>query len=135
MNTPTTSIVTSTVARAAKLGAAFRRIDRIASRTKNVTRTGSVLLGGHRRSGGSYVDARRERRGGAHPPRKFARRLVTRIATRGLVTHDPTLRELEHATAHLVDHRLVVRGYEHRGPSAVDPVEQPHDVDARLRVE
>ena len=37
MNTPSTSIVTSTVASAAKLGAALRRIDRSASRRKNPT--------------------------------------------------------------------------------------------------
>ena len=39
MKTPRTSIVTSTVATAAKLGAALRRSERRASRRKNAGRT------------------------------------------------------------------------------------------------
>jgi 5,10-methylenetetrahydrofolate reductase len=38
MNTPSTSIVTRTVASAAKLGAALRRIERIDSRRKKPSR-------------------------------------------------------------------------------------------------
>ncbi len=46
MNTPSTSMVTSTVASAAKLGAALRRIERIASRRKNPSRIGYEIPGG-----------------------------------------------------------------------------------------
>src|SRR2546423_15465381 len=89
MNTPTTSIVTSTVASAAKLGAAFRRIDRIASRTKNVRRMWSAILGRHRLHGRLHIDARGARRGRAHPPRALARRVVARVVAGGLVAPDP----------------------------------------------
>jgi len=53
MKTPSTSIVTITVARAAKLGAALRRIARSASRRKNprriVYRLGGRVAGERRR--------------------------------------------------------------------------------------
>ena len=44
-------------------------------------------------------------------------------------------RDLDHAPAHAVDHRLVVRRDDHGRAGAVDPVEQLHDPDRRLGVE
>ncbi len=122
MNTPSTSRVTSTVASAANDGAGLRRTARIASRRKNPTRIAlrprAVGVEGARsRLARSRVD------------------LVAGVAAGRLVAHELALIELQHAAAHLVDHRLVVGGDEHRGAGAVDPVEQPHDVDRGLGIE
>src|SRR5438270_3077850 len=125
MNTPTTSIVTSTVASAAKLGAALRRIDRTASRKKNVTRIYSAILGRQALRKRGHVYPRRTCRRRAHPAGELARGLLARVAAGRLVAHDPPMRELEHPPAHLVDHRLVVGGDEHGRAGGVEPVQQP----------
>ena len=128
MNTPSTSIVTSTVASAAKLGAALRRIARIASRRKNP----QALIGTcyDRRVGSTRAD-------GSRACRWANSRVVSSRAYRPVASSRTIrpARQLEHAAAHLVDHRLVVGGHQHGRAGPVDPVEQPHDVDARLGIE
>src|SRR3954447_5845702 len=52
-----------------------------------------------------------------------------------LVTNDLAVVELDHALAHLVHDRRVVRRHQDGRVGAVDPVEQLHDADARRRVE
>src|ERR1051326_5312186 len=121
MKTPRTSSVTSTVARAANVGATLRRIVRNDSRRKNPSFTGS--------------DSRRPPARAAQAAGGLPRRLVPGVQARGLVADDAPARELEHPAAHLVHHRLVVRGHHHGGAGAVDPVEQPHDVDTGLGIE
>jgi len=53
----------------------------------------------------------------------------------GLVTHDLPGAQLHDPLAHLVDHAVVVGGHHHRGPRAVDAVEQLHDAHGGGRVE
>ena len=60
------------------------------------------------------------------------RRVVARVV---LVADEAALVELQHAAAHAVDHRRVVRGDQHGRAGAVDAVEQLHDPDRRLGVE
>ena len=50
-----------------------------------------------------------------------------------LVTHELAGLEGDHALAHLVHHLAVVRDHEDRRAGAVDPVEQLHDPDGRVR--
>ena len=57
------------------------------------------------------------------------------VAAGALVAHDAALGDLDHAPAHAVDHRLVVRRDDDRRAGAVDPVEQLHDPDRRLGIE
>src|SRR3954465_2458026 len=52
-----------------------------------------------------------------------------------LVAHDLAVVELDHALAHLVHDRRVVRRHQDRRVGAVDAVEQLHDADARRGVE
>ena len=58
-----------------------------------------------------------------------------RVQARGLVAHDAALAELDHAPAHAVDHRGVVRRHDDGRARAVDAVQQLHDPDRRLGVE
>src|SRR5947208_2979494 len=130
MNTPRTSSVTSTLAIAAKLGIALRRIERSDSRAKKASpisesarasvvesdvadvRAGSLLQEGPELGGGlRCVEAGR------------------------LVAHDASAAQLDHPAAHPVDHRRVVRGDDDRAARAVDAVQQLHDADRRLGVE
>src|SRR5579859_5963580 len=124
MKTPTTSIVTSTVASAAKLGAALRRMARTASRRKKPNLTSRPLA-----SASALLATR------PHQLGELTRALIGGIGPGGLVAHDATPGELEHTPAHLVDHRLVVGHDQHRGARAIDAVKQPHDVDAGVGVE
>jgi hypothetical protein len=52
-----------------------------------------------------------------------------------LVADDVSAFEFDHAPAHRVDDRVVVRRHQHRGAGAIDPVEQPDDLERRRRVE
>src|SRR3954471_21287678 len=52
-----------------------------------------------------------------------------------LVTDDVSALDLDHTTTHLVDDVGVVRDHHDGGAGAVDPVQQPHDLDGRVRVE
>src|SRR3954468_18430833 len=52
-----------------------------------------------------------------------------------LVADDVSAFDLDHATTHLVDDVGVVRDHHDGGAGAVDPVQQPHDLDGRVRVE
>src|SRR5439155_23990416 len=52
-----------------------------------------------------------------------------------LVTHDPAALDLDDPATHLVDDVGVVGDHHHRRTGPVDPVEQPHDLDAGVRVE
>src|SRR5437763_16157865 len=52
-----------------------------------------------------------------------------------LVPHDPAALDLDDPPAHLVDDVGVVSDPHDRRAAAVDPVEQPHDLDRRVRVE
>src|SRR3954454_20993731 len=108
MKTPRTSSVTSTLAAAANDGIGLRRIERSDSRTKN-PRPMTLVLEQRAELGGR----------------------LGRVEARRLVADDLALRELDHAPAHPVDHRVVVRGDEHRRAGLVDPVEQLHDPDRR----
>jgi hypothetical protein len=70
-----------------------------------------------------------------HRAELIGRLLALRVEAAGLVAHDAPAGQLDHAAAHLVDHRRVVRCDEHSGAGAVDPVQQLHDPDRGLRVE
>src|SRR3954454_7339983 len=133
MNTPSSSVVMTTVTMAARLGEALRRSARKASAMKKKTRRTSapgrrgrrglpvgVALGDAHLGSGAYAE--------------LGRGLL--VVGRGhLVADQASLVEREHAPAHLVDHLAVVRDDEHRRPGAVDPVKQLHDPDGGLRVE
>src|SRR3954451_16322576 len=91
MKTPRTSSVTSTLAAAANDGIALRRIERSDSRTKN-PRPMTRLVPQERAELAGVLRA---------------------VQAGGLVAHDPPLLQLDHAPAHAVDHRAVVRGHDH----------------------
>src|SRR5438105_15602159 len=87
---------------------------------------------GRNRSASGLLEAGWPGRGLAQPLGELARRLVAGVEPGRLIAHDPSAGKLKHAPAHLVDHRLVMGGDEDSRPGPVDPVEEPHDVDARL---
>src|SRR2546423_4510395 len=139
MNTPSNSVVRTTVTIAARLGAALRRRARNASAMKKKTRpiAGTFLRprpAGKRLRGLAVPMALADPHLGAHAEPEFARRLV-RVAGRRLVAHQPSLVERQHSATHLVHRLAVVRGDEDRGAGAVDPVQELHDPDRGLWVE
>src|SRR5665213_1394090 len=128
MNTPSTSVVTSTDAKAAKLGTALRRIERVASFRKNpgfITpprRTGAPMS-----SWASFPSQSRAELVGV---------LIARaVQAGGVVADDPPATQFDHAAAHTVDHLVVVGGHDNGRAGAVDAVEQLHDPDRGLGVE
>src|SRR3989442_15154465 len=60
---------------------------------------------------------------------------VSAVHAARLVADDLALVDLDHAAAHLVHDVGVVGDHDHRGAGAVDPVQQPHDLDAGVGVE
>src|SRR3954451_19668394 len=138
MNIPRTSTVTSTDAIAANDGTALRPIERIASLRKNPSRMGLVL----RRERvvedvvGPGADALGLGRRLAQERVELGRgEVARRVLAAELVADDLAAAELDHAAAHPVDHRVVVRGDHDGRAGAVDPVQQLHDPDRRLGVE
>src|ERR1700683_2687889 len=124
MNTPSTSVVTSTEASAAKLGTALRRIDLVASFKKKAgfmtpqsrTRTGVLTSS---RAGFPFQSVA-----------QLASVLIGRaVQARSLVADDPPATQFDHAAAHAVDHLVVVGGHDHGRAGAVDAVQQLHDPD------
>src|SRR3954454_205503 len=67
--------------------------------------------------------------------KRIGKPLLVPVDAAALVAHDLTVVELDHALAHLVDDRRVVRRHQDGRVRAVDAVEQLHDADARRRVE
>ena len=66
---------------------------------------------------------------------ELARGLAGGVRARLLVADDLAVGELDHAPAHLVHHRHVVGGDQHRRAGLVDPVDQLHDPDRGLGIE
>src|SRR2546423_1373979 len=60
---------------------------------------------------------------------------LSAVDAAGLVPHDLAALDLDDPAAHLVDDVGVVRDHDHRGTGAVDPVQEPHDLDRGVRVE
>src|SRR3954447_12923654 len=108
--TPRTSTVTSTVAIAAKLGIALRLRARSASRKKKIGLNPVRSACGRRTHAWTRGPCRRPpaRRGGG--------------GARLLVADDLAVGQLDHAAAHLVHHRHVVRGDHDRRARLVDAV-------------
>src|SRR6266545_5393169 len=62
-------------------------------------------------------------------------RFLSAVDAAGLVPHDLAALDLDDPAAHLVDDVGVVRDHHHGRPGAVDPVQQPHDLDGGVRVQ
>ena len=71
---------------------------------------------------------------GPHPQAELGRRLLG-VAAADLVADDAALVELDHASAHVVDHLAVVGDDDDGRAGLVDPVEQLHHADRGDRVE
>src|SRR5689334_1500052 len=52
-----------------------------------------------------------------------------------IVADYPAISQFHDSAAHRVDDRVVVRGHQHRRAGAVDPLQQQHDVLARVGVQ
>ena len=102
--------------------------------------------GGHRGEATGRVALERAQRlaqeeAEPHPSRSRMRTANSRVDSRRrvgaglLVADDAAVGELDHAAAHLVDHRHVVGGDHDRRAGAVDAVEQLHDPDRGLGIE
>src|SRR6476619_464063 len=65
----------------------------------------------------------------------FAGSVLEAVDALALVAHDPPGVQLDDALAHLVHDPRVVRGHEHRGAGAVDPIQDLHDPDRGGRVQ